>query len=127
MRAPWLLSPITYFVQAVDTEGGLVQADNKGRLYAIESLCGLLEGDLDCSCVVNIADVMAVASRWRTSCDNPDPDNNSDAPNYDPYYDLDGNRDMDIVDIMLVVVHWGETCQTQSSARLMEPSEGIEG
>jgi hypothetical protein len=42
---------------------------------------------------------MLVASRWRTSCENPNPDN-----------DLDHDHDIDIVDIMLVVKHWGETC-----------------
>jgi phage terminase large subunit-like protein len=106
-----IASPITYFVQAVDTEGDVMQADNKGRLYTINPMCGLLEGDLDCNCVVDIADVMAVASRWRTSCDNPDPDNNSDTPNYDPRYDMDVDCDIDIVDIMRVVAHWGERCQ----------------
>jgi hypothetical protein len=28
----------------------------------------------------------------------------------DPMYDLDDDCDIDIVDIMLVTVHWGETC-----------------
>ncbi|MGA9348912.1 MAG: S8 family serine peptidase [Anaerolineae bacterium] len=59
---------------------------------------------------VGIEDVMQVASRWRTSCNNPDPDNNPDTPSYDPIYDIDDDCDIDIVDIMLVVKHWGETC-----------------
>jgi photosystem II stability/assembly factor-like uncharacterized protein len=59
---------------------------------------------------VDIDDVMLVASRWRTSCDNPDPDNNPNTPNYNPLYDIDDDCDIDIVDIMLVVKHWGETC-----------------
>jgi hypothetical protein len=59
---------------------------------------------------VGIEDIMAVASRWRTSCANPGPDNNPATPNYDSLYDIDGDCDIDIVDIMLVVVHWGETC-----------------
>jgi hypothetical protein len=67
-------------------------------------------GDLDGNCVVNVADIMLVASRWRTSCDNPDPDNNLDTPNYGCRYDLDYDCDIDIVDIMLVVKHWGEIC-----------------
>jgi len=99
-----ITAPITYFVQAVDTEGDVTQADNKGRLYAIESLCGLLEGDLDCNCVVNIADVMAVASRWRCKCEDEC---------YDPHYDMDVDCDIDIVDIMRVVVHWGNMCQPE--------------
>ena len=56
--------------------------------------------DLDGDCLINIADIMVVASRWNTSEGDPD---------YDPAYDLDGDGDIDVVDIMLVV-HWGETC-----------------
>jgi hypothetical protein len=54
---------------------------------------------------------MLVPSRWRTSCENPDPDNNPDTLNYDTCYDLDHDCDIDIVDIMLVAAHWGETCE----------------
>jgi len=43
---------------------------------------------------------MRLSSRWRTSCNNPDPDN-----------DLDHDCDMDVVDIMLVAVHWKEKCE----------------
>ncbi len=63
-----------------------------------------LDGDGD----VDIDDIMQVASRWRTSCDDPDPDNNLDTPNYESHYDLDEDCDIDIVDIMLVVAHWGD-------------------
>ena len=58
-------------------------------------------GDFNWDCVVDIADIMQVASHWRCRC--------GDAC-YDPRYDLDGDCDIDIVDIMKVVVHWGETC-----------------
>jgi hypothetical protein len=67
-------------------------------------------GDLNQDCVVDIDDIMLVASRWRTSCANPNPDGDPETPNYDPQYDLDEDCDIDIVDIMLVVVHWGKTC-----------------
>ncbi len=67
-------------------------------------------GDLNQDCAVDIDDIMLVASRWRTYCDNIDPDNDPDTPNYDPLYDRDGDCDIDIVDIMLVVIHWGKTC-----------------
>lgn len=66
-------------------------------------------GDFNWDSVVDVEDVTQVASRWRTSCSNPDPDNNPHTPNYDPFYDIDSDWDIDIVDIMLVVVHWGET------------------
>jgi len=70
----------------------------------------VLFGDLDCNCAVDVADIMMVASRWHTSCDNRDPDNDSNTPNYEAHCDLDNDCDIDIVDIMLVVKHWGETC-----------------
>jgi hypothetical protein len=67
-------------------------------------------GDLNQDCVVDVDDIMLVASRWRTSCANPNPDGDPNTPNYDPLYDLDEDCNMDIVDIMLVVIHWGKTC-----------------
>ena len=67
--------------------------------------------DFDNSGQVDLPDVMRVASRWRTSCENPNPDGDPDTPNYDPLYDIDDDCDIDIVDIMLVVKHWGETCE----------------
>ena len=66
--------------------------------------------DFDNSGQVDVADVMRVASRWRTSCEIPDPDNNPKTPNYDSLYDIDDNCIINIVDIMLVVAHWGESC-----------------
>jgi len=44
---------------------------------------------------------MLVATLWHSSVGDDD---------YNPVYDLDGNGDIDIVDIMMVAVHWGETC-----------------
>ena len=61
-----------------------------------------LFGDFDFNCVVNVADVMKVANRWRVVDTDPD---------WNPRYDLDNDGNIDIVDIMLVVAHWGETCQ----------------
>jgi hypothetical protein len=62
----------------------------------------LISGDLDCNCQVDIADVMQVAILWR--CRSGD-------ACYDDYFDMDKDGDIDIVDIMLVVKHWGETCE----------------
>jgi len=70
-----------------------------------------ISGDVNCNCEVRVDDIVEVASRWRTYCHNPDPDNNPATPNYDPLYDIDKDGDIDIVDIMLVVKHWGETCE----------------
>ena len=51
---------------------------------------------------IGVEDIMQVASRWRCRC--------GDAC-YDPRYDSDGDCDIDVVDIMLVVAHWGEVCE----------------
>jgi len=65
--------------------------------------------DFDNSGQVDVADIMRIANRWRTSCDNPDPDNNPGTLNYESRYDLNHDCEIDIVDIMMVAAHWGET------------------
>jgi hypothetical protein len=60
-----------------------------------------LPGDLDFNCVVNVADIMRVADRWRMVDTDPD---------WNPRYDLNGDGIITVVDIMLVVKYWGETC-----------------
>lgn len=58
---------------------------------------------------IGVDDVLAVASRWRLTADEPDPDQNPATPNYEPQYDVVYDRIINIQDIMTVVVHWGET------------------
>ena len=65
------------------------------------SACTALGVDFDCSCAVDVADIMQVASRWRC---RPGEDC------YEELYDIDEDGDIDIVDIMKVVAHWGENC-----------------
>ena len=62
---------------------------------------GVLLGDFNCDCVVDVADVMQVASRWRCQIGDDC---------YHERYDLDKDGDIDVVDIMLVAAQWGETC-----------------
>ena len=69
-----------------------------------------LFGDFDADCDVDIVDIMQVACRWQTSCDNPDPDDNDDTPNYAALYDVNDDCIIDLEDIMLVAAHWSETC-----------------
>ena len=61
----------------------------------------LISGDLDCNCQVDVADIMQVANLWR--CRSGD-------ECYNHYCDMDKDGDIDVVDIMLVVKHWGESC-----------------
>jgi N-acetylneuraminic acid mutarotase len=85
--------------------GGHPQSVNEEFTLA----CALSE-DFNDDAVVDVADIMLVAARWRASCDSPDPDGDPGTPNYDNRYDVDNDCDIDIVDIMKVVAHWGESC-----------------
>lgn len=69
-----------------------------------------LFGDFNGDCNVDIDDIMEVASRWRTSCENPDPDNNDETPNYDAFHDVNNDCIINIVDIMMIAARWGDTC-----------------
>ncbi len=85
---------------AVDYGGGKIIVytyDNAGNLL---QRCALTV-DFNPDRTVDVADVMEAANRWR--CQSGD-------ACYDADYDLDKDGDIDVVDIMLVVVHWGETC-----------------
>lgn len=79
-------------IKATSSKGG----DAKPRVY-VGGFCG----DFDDNEVVDAEDIQQVASRWNTS---------EGDPGYDPTYDLDNDGDIDVVDIMLVAAHWGETC-----------------
>jgi len=72
---------------------------------------GACQADLDHDGNVSVVDVMLVASRWKTSCENLDPDGDPDTPAYDSSYDLDSDCDIDIVDIMQVAARWSRACQ----------------
>jgi len=95
----------TFFIETVSAPGGTM-----GCSATYELTIATIPGDVIADCQVNIADIMAVASRWRLSAANPDPDNDPNTPNYETRFDLDGDGDIDIVDIMKVAAHWGETC-----------------
>jgi hypothetical protein len=58
-------------------------------------------GDFDCDCEVEVQDIQQVASRWRMTEADDD---------WDPWYDLNDDGIITVVDIMKVVAHWGETC-----------------
>jgi len=58
-------------------------------------------GDVNCNCEVKVDDIMEVANRWRCKCGDTC---------YDPLHDINKDRVINVVDIMLVVAHWGEIC-----------------
>ncbi len=60
-----------------------------------------LPGDLNGDCLVDILDIMLVASHWNTSAGDP---------TYDPLYDLNGDAGVDIIDIMMVAAEWNQHC-----------------
>ena len=78
-------------------EGGVIAQRQDGSVSVVD----LPDHDFNRDCIVDVADVMRVASRWR--CRSQD-------ACYDERYDIDHDGDIDIVDIMKVVVNWGATC-----------------
>jgi subtilisin family serine protease len=67
--------------------------------------------DVDCSCLVDMADVQAVADRWDTSIDQPDPDADPSTPNYEVVYDIDRDGRIDVFDVLRVIHAMGRTCR----------------
>lgn len=66
--------------------------------------------DFDGTGFVEVSDVMAVASRWRLTAANPNPDNDANTPNYEPAYDPNGDGRITVLDVMGVAAYWGQSC-----------------
>jgi hypothetical protein len=64
--------------------------------------------DANCDCEVDVADVTAVASRWRCAFGEEC---------YETLYDLNGNGVIDVVDMMTVVSYWGWNCDGEAYPR----------
>lgn len=58
--------------------------------------------DVVCDCIVDVADVQAVAARWR--CEDGD-------VCYDARYDLDDDMAVTVLDIMTVAAAWNWSCE----------------
>jgi hypothetical protein len=62
-----------------------------------------IPGDLNGDCLVDILDIMLVASHWNTAAGDP---------TYDARCDLNGDARVDIVDIMMVAAQWNQHCSS---------------
>lgn len=56
---------------------------------------------------VGVADIQAVARRWRLSVTRPDPDGDPTTPNYELRFDLDADGVITVLDVMPVVASQG--------------------
>lgn len=77
--------------------GHAVMGDPALKLQRPADTCA--EGDVDCDGDVDIVDVQRVAGAWNSS--------GWGDPGYNPRYDLDGNRLIDVNDIIAVANLWG--------------------
>ena len=107
------VSPITFTYASLGAPGGvpIPSSTQDGEIIVTsEAWPSGLFGDFDGDCEVTVVDIMLVASRWQTSCENSDPDNNPDTPNYDAFYDVNNDCVIDILDITQIAAHWSDTC-----------------
>jgi hypothetical protein len=107
------VSPINFTYANLFARGGvsIPASTQDGEIVVTsEAWPSGLFGDVDGDCDVDILDIMKVASRWQTSCHNPDPDDNPDTPNYDALCDVNDDCVINTEDIMQVAAHWSETC-----------------
>ncbi len=59
------------------------------------------DSEVGAGCQVDVQDVQATAERWRLRNTNS---------GWDPRFDLDGDGDVDVADIMRVAAAWGNRC-----------------
>jgi murein DD-endopeptidase MepM/ murein hydrolase activator NlpD len=95
----------TFFIETVSAPGGTT-----GCSATYELTIATIPGDVIADCQVDIADIQAVASRWRLKASNPDPDNDPTTPNYETRFDVDEDGDVDVADVMHVAARWGQIC-----------------
>ena len=95
----------TFFVEVVSAPGGTTDCS-----ATYELTIATIPGDVIPDCRVDVADLQAVADRWRLSVTSPDPDGDPDTPNYETRFGMDRDGDVDIVDITRVAMRWGNTC-----------------
>jgi hypothetical protein len=84
--------------QAVDPVWVVTETTRTNNLASVSgaSACMALQGDMDCNCRIDAADLQALTARWRQAAGLP--------------YDLDGDGKVTVADIMRVAAAWGNTC-----------------
>jgi len=70
-------------------------------LWNLVSVCGIIEGDVNCSCKVDSQDAQILSAHWGEGVNDP---------TFEPTLDLDGNFETNVIDVMKAVIHWNETC-----------------
>ncbi len=91
------------FYLAVDPGWTVRETTRSNNLAGVSgaSACMALQGDVNCSCQVDAQDLQAVADRWRQRAGDP---------GWDPRFDLDGDGDVDVADVLRVAAAWGDRC-----------------
>lgn len=75
------------------------------------ALTATIAGDFSGDGAVDMGDIHVAALRWGLTAANPDPDGNPATPNYEPRFDMDGDGDIDILDVMAVARNFAAACQ----------------
>jgi hypothetical protein len=88
--------------------------------------------DYDGDGQVTLADVQAVAARWRLTAASFDPDSDPTTPNYAPAFDLDGDGVITVLDVQAAAAQLGAACPCQPAVEFTHApaygsSETLEG
>ncbi|MCX6028765.1 MAG: dockerin type I domain-containing protein [Chloroflexi bacterium] len=102
----WLAGLILLLLPAILILGVRPTSSSPPRAPATSSPCPDYDGDGQ----VTVADVQAVATRWRLTAANFDPDGNPATPNYAPAFDLDGDGVITVLDIQAAAAQLGAAC-----------------
>ncbi len=65
--------------------------------------CATFVGDVNCDCIADASDIQLVAAYWRSGAGDG---------GYDSRYSLDGDEDVDVVDLMTIAARWLGTCRS---------------
>jgi hypothetical protein len=86
------------FYVAVDPAWAVTETTRTNNLASVSgaSACMALQGDMDCNCRIDAADLQALTARWRQAAGLP--------------YDLDGDGQVTVADILRVSAAWGNAC-----------------